>query len=362
VSYNQPKFSPNAAWNLYGITFANIAYVGSSPSGMFINKNNTIYVVNRASSRLVIWSEGTPMPTRNLTGNLSFPSSVFVRLNGDVYIDNGNLSARVNKWAWNSSNLTIAMIVKQTCYSIFVDINDNLYCSMTNLHYVATRSWNTNSNMWSIAAGTECVGNTSSQLMNPRGIFVDTNLDLYVADCGNDRVQLFSPNQSSAMTVAGRQAPDTITLFCPSAIVLDADGYLFIADSSNHRIVADSPFGFRCLVGCYDGSGSAGNQLYNPTGLSFDSYGNLFVLDQTNARIQKFMLISNTSPAIGKYIVMIHRSIGERRSHFYCCQGLSSQCVPLDFASKNSDESDAIILIKNEPLHLSRLYLSVMYQ
>lgn len=300
MSYNQPKFSPNTAWNLYGTTFASVTYVGSSPSGMFINKNNTIYVVNHASSRLVVWSEGTLMPIRNLTGNLSSPSSVFVRVNGDIYIDNGNLSTRVNRWTWNSNISTIAMIVKQTCYSVFVDINDNLYCSMTNLHYVITKSLNINSNMWIIAAGTECVGNTSSQLMNPRGIFVDTNLDLYVADCGNDRIQLYLGNQTSATTVAGNGVFNTIDLNCPSGITLDADGYLFIADSYNHRIVADSPVGFRCLVGCYDGSGSAGDQLYNPTGLSFDSYGNLFVLDQTNARIQKFMLISNTSPAVGK--------------------------------------------------------------
>ena len=240
------------------------------------------------------------MPIRNLTGNLSSPSSVFVRANGDIYIDNGNLSTRVNKWTWNSSTSTIAMIVKQTCYSVFVDINDSLYCSMTNLHYVITKSLNINANMWIIAAGTECVGNTSGQLMNPRGIFVDTTLDLYVADCGNDRIQLFSENQTSATTVAGNGASSTIDLNCPSGITLDADGYLFIADSYNHRIVAGSAFGFRCLVGCYDGSGSAADQLYNPTGLSFDSYGNLFVLDQSNARIQKFMLVSNTSPAVGK--------------------------------------------------------------
>ena len=267
---------------------------------MFINKNNSIYVVNRASNRLVVWSEGTPMPTRNLTGSFSSPSSVFVRVNGDIYIDNGNLTTRVNKWTWNSSSFTTAMIVIQTCYSIFVDINDNLYCSMTNLHYVTTKSLNTDSNMWTIAAGTDCLGASSSQLMYPRGIFVDTNLDLYVADCGNDRIQLFSENQASATTVAGNGASNTIDLNCPSGIILDADGYLFIADSSNNRIVAGSPLGFRCLVGCYDGSGSAGDQLYNPTGLSFDSYGNLFVLDQTNARIQKFMLISNTSSAVGK--------------------------------------------------------------
>ena len=38
----------------------------------------------------------------------------------------------------------------------------------------------------------------------PRGIFVDTNLDLYVADRYNHRVQLFRSGQLDAVTVAGR--------------------------------------------------------------------------------------------------------------------------------------------------------------
>ncbi|CAF4128305.1 unnamed protein product, partial [Rotaria sordida] len=69
--------------------------------------------------------------------------------------------------------------------------------------------------------------------------------------------------QLNGITLAGNGAINTITLNCPSGIVLDADNYLFIVDSSNHRIVRSGPNGFRCLVGCY-GGGSASNQLLNP--------------------------------------------------------------------------------------------------
>src|SRR5207244_2151424 len=105
--------------------------------------------------------------------------------------------------------------------------------------------------------------------------FVDINLDLYVADCGNDRVQLFHSGQLNGITVAGNGSIENISIACPTAIVLDADKHLFIVDQNNHRIVELGPNISRCLVGC-SGYGSASFQLNYPQTLSFDSYGNMF--------------------------------------------------------------------------------------
>jgi hypothetical protein len=150
------------------------------------------------------------------------------------------------------------------------------------------------SNITTIVAGTGVQGSTSNMLYLPRGIFVDINFDLYVADCYNNRIQLFSLGQLNATTIAGNESTSpTITLYHPSGIVLDGDNYLFIVDQGNNRIVGSGPNGFRCLVGC-SGSGSASDQLNNPWSLSFDSYGNMFVTDQSNNRIQKFLSLNNS--------------------------------------------------------------------
>lgn len=187
------------------------------------------------------------------------------------------------------------MYVKNTCWDLFVDINNNIYCSMLDYHQVATKSLINNSSMWKIAAGTDCPGSTSSTLTNPRGIFVDINLNLYVADFGNNRIQKLSPNQIDAITIAGATVPGTISLSGPTGIVLDGNGYLFIVDCWNHRIVASGPNGFRCVAGCSGNSGSAPNQLYYPTTINFDTYRNMIVADDWNHRIQKFFLITNIS-------------------------------------------------------------------
>jgi sugar lactone lactonase YvrE len=145
-----------------------------------------------------------------------------------------------------------------------------------------------------VAAGTGSSGSESNELNAPHGTFVDVNFDLYVADCGNDRVQLFQSGESNGITIAGSLSPNpTINLFRPTGIVLDAEKYLFIVDSGNHRIVGSSSNGFRCLVGCY-GEGSQSNRLNRPFSFSFDRSGNMFVADTGNNRIQKFEYSENS--------------------------------------------------------------------
>ncbi|CAF4072040.1 unnamed protein product [Adineta steineri] len=145
-----------------------------------------------------------------------------------------------------------------------------------------------------VAAGTGIRGSASNKLNLPRGIFVDVNLDLYVADCGNHRVQLFYPGEPNGITVAGNDASNsTIKLQYPTGIILDAEKYLFILDYGTHQIVILDLNGFRCLVGRY-GFGTQSNQLANPFSFSFDRSGNMFVTDSGNHRIQKFQYLQES--------------------------------------------------------------------
>jgi hypothetical protein len=222
---------------------------------------------------------------------LYHPYGLFVATQGDIYVDNGYNNHRVEKWTINSNTSTPAMYVSQQCYGLFVDINRTLYCSMTDHHQVVAKSLDSDSSTFSIVIGTGCPGSASNMLYNPRGIFVDINFDLYVADCRNNRIQLFQLGQTIGSTVAGGVS-GTITLNCPTDVVLDADNNLFIVDSNNHRIIGSGPNGFRCLLGCFE-TGSGRNQLAYPQSMAFDSYGNIFITDASNNRIQKFVFSEN---------------------------------------------------------------------
>jgi hypothetical protein len=298
LSYNQLKFSPCATWNPDAITFENIATMGSQPYKIFVNTNNTLYVTAQNPSQVLAWSEGINTVTRNISVGSNGPYGLFVASNGDIYVDNGAVNHRVDRWAWNATRSVTVMNVTGRCQSLFIDISDTIYCSNDGAHKVIKLSLNSGSNTAIIAAGNGTAGSASNMLYYPNGIYVDLQFNLYVADYSNSRIQFFELNQLNGSTLAGNGASGTVALNGPSDVVLDADGYLFIADRNNYRIIGSGPNGFRCVAGCTGTSGSASNQLYHPYSLSFDSYGNLYIVDIGNSRIQKFMLATNSC---GKY-------------------------------------------------------------
>ncbi|CAF5138792.1 unnamed protein product, partial [Rotaria sp. Silwood1] len=69
----------------------------------------------------------------------------------------------------------------------------------------------------------------------------------------------------------------------------DQMGTVYVADSWKYRIMRWPKGATRgsIIVGAND-YGTQSNQLYGPIGLSFDRHGNLYVVDHSNHRVQKF--------------------------------------------------------------------------
>lgn len=293
LSYNQPGICSSAMWDPNGITFGHSGISGSQPSNVFIDVTNAIYVSSQILFSVRMWSAEDDIPRRDLSAPFDNVSSVFVTGNGDIYASSG-IDGEIVKWELNATNSTSILIASSICYSIFVDINNTLYCSIESQHQLVKYFLddnNNNNNVSVIVAGNGSPGSGSDMLSSPKGVFVSTSFKVYVADCGNNRIQLVEHGASSAITIAGNGGSAVIALRCPTAVILDADNYLFIADGHHHRIVADGPNGFQCIIGCTGIAGSASNQLNYPQSLAFDSLRNLFVVDKNNDRIQKFVFI-----------------------------------------------------------------------
>jgi hypothetical protein len=250
-------------------------------------------VADRSNSRIVMsLANSTSATTISSAGKIFTPESIFITISDDIYVGNKDGGVAKHTLKTNTTDLIMKFDVK--CLGLFVDIKDDLYCSMFNLHKVMKRGLNASTAKSTVVAGNGTEGTESDMLRNPWGIFVDINFDLYVADCNNFRIQLFRPGELNGITVAGStSAINKIALACPSGIFLDADKRLFIVDNTNHRIVGPGPDGLQCLVGC-NGEGSSSHQLKNPRTLNFDSDGNMFVSDVLNYRVQKFDLLTNS--------------------------------------------------------------------
>lgn len=231
---------------------------------------------------------------RYIWTNRSYSTSLFVANLSEILIAHYWPNNQVARWSLQTNaSINPSLSFSAECSGLFVDLYGSVYCSRKLEHQVVKQPLINPTNTFEIVAGTGCPGVDSTQLWSPQGIFVSSMLDLYVADCENHRIQLFRYGQLNATSVAGRNSNSNISLNCPTAVTHDADGYLFIVDSYNNRIIGSDRDGFRCLVGCASTAGSSPHQLNNPTALYFDSIGNMLVLDRANHRIQKFFLATN---------------------------------------------------------------------
>jgi sugar lactone lactonase YvrE len=157
---------------------------------------------------------------------------------------------------------------------------------------------------------------TSAELSFPSRPFIDSNENIYIADYGNNRVRRVDANTGVITTIAGNGtagysgdggAATSAELNGPLSIVIDSSGVLYIAEVNNSRIravnttsnpitalgVTIQPGQIETVVGTgvvgYAGNAgpATGAKIDFPTGLSVDSYGNLFFADSHNNVVRK---------------------------------------------------------------------------
>jgi len=289
--FNQLNLCPSSTWYLDGVTFANSSLVGTDLNGVYVDRNNTVYVADKLNNRVVIWYEGSAVPNKILYGSLSAPFSLFVTSSGDMYVDNGYSLGRLDKMSINANGSVNVMSIDDECYAIFIDISNTLYCTMTYNNRVAKKWLGDNGTTYTIIAGG---GGSSTTLSLPAGLHVDIYFNLYVSDCGNHRIVKFAQGQSQGTIIVGTGASGTPSLYYPNAITVDVNNYIFLTDTYNMRLLGSGPYGYRCLFGCDQVADAAANHLNYPRTFSFDSYGNIYVADRSNNRIQKFAIASNS--------------------------------------------------------------------
>ena len=139
-------------------------------------------------------------------------------------------------------------------------------------------------------------------LREPTGLVLDGEGNLYIADTGNHRVRRLDKNGTLA-TLAGTGSPGSAgdggpavsaTLNGPTALALDGQGRLYVADTGNHRI---RRIGADGAISTFAGSGEEGfagdggkaasARLSGPLGVWADGAGVVFVSDSGNHRIRR---------------------------------------------------------------------------
>ena len=293
TSYNEPKLPSHACWSPAPRTFATNTISSFATYGLFVDRNNTVYMIDNVNRRLHVWRQRAAGLTKTTFNTLSSPTTLFVTVDENIFV--GTTRGSVEKWIPGATRSVVVITFRSFCYGLFIDIDNNLYCSLSDERHVVKQSLHANKSTPVIVAGAGSSQSNSDELYQPRGIFVDANFDLYVADCYKRRVKLFHSGQTKGITVLGDETtPFRILLLCPTSVFVDANKYLFTVDSGNGRIIRSNSHGFECIVGCSDVHSSTSQHSRTLTVATFDNAGNLFVADTTNKRIETFLLITDT--------------------------------------------------------------------
>jgi sugar lactone lactonase YvrE len=158
---------------------------------------------------------------------------------------------------------------------------------------------------------------TQTELDLPNAVTFDSSGNLWVADQNNNRVleykAPFSTHEAASLVIGqsgftGSAAATSSTgLSGPTGLAFDSSGNLWVVDNGNSRVLEYStPFstgeGAALVIGqssftSSDYSDTNSTGLSYPTGLAFDSGGNLWVADQENDRVLEYKAPFSTHEA-----------------------------------------------------------------
>jgi DNA-binding beta-propeller fold protein YncE len=136
-----------------------------------------------------------------------------------------------------------------------------------------------------------CQGDGRGQFNEPWGIAVGQDGSVYVSDTWNHRIQKFD-SQGNFVTMwgnfesTGGELGNPKALYGPRAVTMGKDGNVYVMDTGNKRVVAYQPDG--TFVTQFGGQGLTEGRFDEPVGLAQDQDGNWYVTDTWNHRIQKF--------------------------------------------------------------------------
>ncbi|CAF3632963.1 unnamed protein product [Rotaria socialis] len=197
---------------LSGVTIAGTGFMGVNnnqlefPYFLALNENTkTLYISDHDNNRIMSYASGASVGTVAAGGNGFGTSYTQLEYPVGLYLD----------------SLTNSLVVANSAAHNIV-------------------RWILGDNSWTQVAGISGIQGNSSSLLNlPMGVTFDPMGNMYVADAYNHRIQFFLSDQSEGRTIAGiTSSPgmNDIQLNTPYSIRLDNQLNLYVVDLGNHRV------------------------------------------------------------------------------------------------------------------------------
>ncbi len=248
---------------------------------------------------------------------LIYPTPVTTNESATIVLGQGDLThGSFNSVAANTLNGPAAL-AKDAAGNLYVA--DSGYCRVLQYQPPFTSAMNASLviGQSSFASTPNCT-DTATGMGSTSSVAIDGKGNLWVADVSNARVLEYVPPFSNGMaatlaigqtstgtaTICYEQAPSASTLCDPSALSFDSKGNLWVSDSNFNRVLEFvPPFSTGMSASLELGQPLAtaftssvtqiqipsASSLTSPVGLTFDSKGNLWVADHGNNRVLEYV-------------------------------------------------------------------------
>ncbi|CAF0822619.1 unnamed protein product [Adineta steineri] len=216
--------------------------------------------------------------------------------------------SKCKKPQWSTQATTVGLGLSQPM-GLFIDQYDMIYVTEHGTHSI--QHFMQGSTKGILVAGGMEQGSGPMQLNYPSSIFVGRDGNIFVLDTNNFRVQKFSRgNPTGATIVGGRGEGSELFQFGYSyGLFVDDQENIYVSDRDNHRVlkflrgstnrtaIISSAAG-STIMGVDGQAGSGSQQLNKPYFVTVDRYGNVFVTDRYNHRIQRLSIRDGTLQTI----------------------------------------------------------------
>ncbi|WP_048103871.1 PKD domain-containing protein [Methanofollis liminatans] len=291
-----------AAWGSYGAGIGQFR----SPTGIAVDADSNVYVADSLNNRIQKFSStGTFLTSWGLrgTGDGEFeePRGIVVDAESHVYVTD-HYNNRIQKFDSSGTFITTWGSEppgdSEFSYPKGVAVDDagNVYVADTNNHRIQKFDANgTFITTWGHEESPSLPGElpvieANGNFSFPKGVAIDGEGFVYVADSGNNRIQKFDANGTFITKWGGWPVGYGDGQFSGlRGIAVDEDGFIYVADAEEYVIARiqkfDSNGTFITKWGSY---GTGAGEFMDPQGVATDPFGNVYVTDGYGGRIQKF--------------------------------------------------------------------------
>ena len=212
---------------------------------------------------------------------------------------------------------------------------------------------------------TDGVG-SAARFNGPRGMAVDSKGNIFVADTFNDTIRKVTP-AGVVTTFAGTAGAagsadgtgNAARFNRPRGVAIDSDDNLYIADTANNTIRKITPARVVTTIagspgdsGSADGTGSEA-RFFGPIGIDVASDGNIFVADTDNETIRKVTPAGVVTTLAGLPLMMGSADGAGQYARFTTPQGVAVTADGTLYISDSGNDTIRISGTASVPLNIS---------